>query len=258
MRATPGYVPVLQNQNLRRFPHGQEVVRDNDSRASLHQATQGFDDPLTRFGIEPRSRLVEDENRGVPDHGPRNGYALALSPRKAPPLLSNKRIVARGQGHYEVVGVGHLCGPYYLLLGGTGFTVGYVLAHGAVEYQGFLQQQSDVLPERAQGQVPDVVAVEAYLPGIRVVETQEQLGCRGLPGAARSDEREHLAGSHAEGDVVQRRSLRARVAKANRVELHQAPRPVQRTRPGLVHHRGLLVEVLDDPFGPGRGLVEGD
>src|SRR5918998_3486053 len=253
MRATLGYAPVLQTQNLRRFSRGQEVVRDNDGRASLHQATQGLDDPLARFGIEAGVPLVQDENRGVPDHGPRDGYALALSPGKEPPLLSNKRIVARGQGHYEVVGVGHRCGPYYLLLGGAGFTVGYVLAHGAVEYQGFLQQQSDVLPERAQGQVPDVVAVEAYLPGIRVVETQEQLGCRGLPGAARSDEREHLAGSHLEGDVVQRRFFRARIAKANRVELHYAAHSVQRTGPGFVLHRGLLVEELDDPFGPSRG-----
>ncbi len=67
-------------------------------------------------------------------------------PLERGPLLANDRIISRGQGHYEVVGVGHLRGPYYLLLGGAGFTAGYVFAHGAFEYQGLLQQHRDVLP----------------------------------------------------------------------------------------------------------------
>src|SRR5918995_7025816 len=90
-----------------------------------------------------------------------------------------------------------------------------------------------------------------------VEEAQEQLGDRGLPRTARADEREHLAWSPTEGNVVQRRFLRTRVVKANGVELHHAPCSVQRTRPRLVLHRGLLVEVLDDPLCARGGGVEG-
>jgi hypothetical protein len=134
-----GEVPVLQDQYLCRFPHGQKVVRDNDGGPSLHQATHGFHHPLPRLGVEPGGGLVQDEDRGVPDHGPGDGYALPLSPGEEPPLLTHDRVVAFWQRLYELVGVGRLGRPDYLPLGGAGFTVGYVLAHGAVKDERLLQ-----------------------------------------------------------------------------------------------------------------------
>src|SRR5207249_6052986 len=44
-----------------------------------------------------------------------------------------------------------------------------------------------------QGEPPDVVSVDAYLAGLRVVEARYELRDRALAGAARPDQRHHLA-----------------------------------------------------------------
>ncbi len=63
------------------------------------------------------------------------------------------------------MGVGGLGGAVDLALGRLQGAVGDVLAHGAVEDQRLLEQHRDVLAQRAQGEVAQVVAVEADRAG---------------------------------------------------------------------------------------------
>src|ERR671911_751006 len=256
VRTALGDTPVFQHEDLGCVADGKEVVRDNDGGASFHQALQRDHDILARPRVEPRGRLVEEEDPGVPDHGARYGHALPLPVGEEPSLLSDDRVVPVRQRLYEPVGVGGLGSGDDFLLARLGLPVGDVLAHGPVEDEGLLQQHRDVLAQRAEGQLAKVVAVEPDGAGVGVEEAQEQLYGRGLSRTASADEREDLAGADLEGDVRERRALVARITKANRVELYVALRKVQSQGVFLFRYRRLLVENLHDPFGPSRGLVE--
>src|SRR5215210_833813 len=178
VRAALGDMPVFQNKDASCVADGKEVVRDNDGGASLHQALQRDHHVLARPRIEPRGRLVEDEDRGVTDHGARYGQPLPLPVGEEPSLLSDHRVVPFGQRLYELVGVSGLGSGDDLLLARLELPVGDVLAHGPCEDEGLLQQHRDVLPERVEGQLAKVVAVEPDGTGVGLVEAQEQLGDR--------------------------------------------------------------------------------
>src|SRR5215217_7971050 len=215
VRAVLGDTPLFQHEDPACVADGQEVVRDNDGGASLHQALQRDHDVLARPCVEPRGRLIEDEDRGVPDHGARYGEPLPLPVGEESSLLSDHRVVPFGQRLYELVGVGGLGSGDDFLLARPRLPVGEVLAHGPVEDEGLLQQHRDVLAQRVEGQLAKVVAVKPDGTGVGVVEAQEQLGDRGLPRTARADQSEDRAGADLEGHVRKRLAAVAWVAKAH-------------------------------------------
>jgi hypothetical protein len=249
--------PAVEHDHLRRLAHGREVVRDHDRRPPFHEASQGLHYPMTGAGVQTRSRLVEYENGCVADHRAGDGDALALPAGEEPALLPDHGVVALGQCEDEVVRVGGLRRAGYLLFGRTRLAVGNVLPHGPVEDQRLLQEHGDVLAQRVQGEVLRVVPVEPDGARVRVVEAQQQLGDGGLARPALADQRERLARPDAERDLLERGLPRPRVGERDRVELHDAPRAMERAGPGRVLYRGLAVEELDDPLRPGGGGVDG-
>ena len=92
------------------------------------------------------------------------------------------------------MGVGRLRGGDDLLFGGPELPVGDVLPHRPVEDERLLQEHGDVVPQRTECQVAQVVAVEPYRASVRVVEAQQELRDRGLASPAWADERERLPG----------------------------------------------------------------
>ena len=91
---------------------------------------------------------------------PGDGQALALAAREAHPLFADEGVQTLGHGHDKVVGVGVLEGIDDFGLGGVEAAVGDVVAHGVVEQDGLLGDHADLAPERGQGDVPDIVAVD--------------------------------------------------------------------------------------------------
>src|SRR3712207_3565127 len=122
-----------------------------------------------------------------------------------------------------------------------------------VEDQRLLQHDGYVLAQGPERQGAQVVAVEPYRARVRVVEAQQQPGSGGFSRPAGPHERQRLAGARREGDVVERRPLRARVTERDRVELDGAPGAAQGSGVGPILHRGLLIHELDDPLGAGGG-----
>ena len=58
---------------------GREAMCDNDSRPPLHQSVECILDQLLGFGIQRRSRLVEEEQWGIPQKSAGDCDTLALS-----------------------------------------------------------------------------------------------------------------------------------------------------------------------------------
>ena len=87
MGAAFGHATVLEDHDLGRLAHRHEIVRDHDRRPPAHEPPQGTEHLLPGLDVEAGRRLVEDEDRGVPDHCPRDGDPLALSAGEQPSLL---------------------------------------------------------------------------------------------------------------------------------------------------------------------------
>ena len=113
------YPAVLENQDEVRASHGVEVVGDDQGRLSGHGAIQGFLDLRLALDVEARHRLVQDQDGGVADDGPGDGYPLALSSGEGVAPLADDGLVPIFEVHDEVVGVGRYGGLDNLLCGGV-------------------------------------------------------------------------------------------------------------------------------------------
>ena len=81
--------------------------------------------------------------------------------------------------------------------------VGHVVAHRVVEQDGLLGDHADLGPQRVEGDVPDVDAVDGDGPGGDVVEAGQEVEQGGFAGAARPHQGDDFAPGHVEVDVLQ-------------------------------------------------------
>ena len=158
--------------------------------------------------IEACGRLVQDEERRVADERAGDGDSLALAARQVRRAFAQLRIVPGRHLLDELVRIGPYGGRDDLVARRAGPPVADVVRDGPAEKDRVLQHQANLTAERIQGQATDVGAVDAHLAGIGIVETGNQLGDRALAGAARADQRDHLAGTHVEAHVVQDEAVR--------------------------------------------------
>ena len=70
--ATFDNLSPLHHQNLIGTPNGRQTVRDHKGSAALHQVREALLDHLLGFGIEARSRLVQNQNAGLSQNGASN------------------------------------------------------------------------------------------------------------------------------------------------------------------------------------------
>src|SRR5215208_2629021 len=113
------YPAALQNQDEIRASHGVEVVGNDQRRFAGHEAIQGFLDLRLALDVETSHRLVQDQDTGVPDDGPRYGDPLSLAAREGVAPLTYDGLVTIFEVHDEVVGVGYFGGLDNLLDGGA-------------------------------------------------------------------------------------------------------------------------------------------
>ena len=119
---------------------------------------------------------------------------LAFAAGELRPLLADQRIVAHRQAHDEIVGVRGLRGGDDLLLRLHDVAVGDVVPDRVVEEDRLLGHDRDLSPERLDGDVADVTAVDRDRPFRHVVKAGDQVDERCLSPAAHADEGDHLAG----------------------------------------------------------------
>src|SRR4051794_15416761 len=99
----------------------------------------------------------------------------------------------------------------------------------------------------------EVVAVESYQPGARIVEAKQQLGNGRFPCPARTDERKCLPGPDTKGSRGERFAAGLGIVERDLLELDYATNVRQRDSSFPFVDGRLLVEELNDPLGGGRG-----
>src|SRR5215217_1731654 len=141
------YPAALQNQDEIRAGHGVQIVGNDQGRLPGHEAIQGFLDLRLALDIETRHRLVQDQDGGVPDDGPRDSDPLSLPSREGVAPLSYDGLVPILEVHDEVVGVGCFGGLDNLLRGSVQLAVGDVLLDGGAEEDRVLEDDPNLLAQ---------------------------------------------------------------------------------------------------------------
>src|SRR5687768_8172546 len=141
------YPAALQNQDEVRASHGVEIVGNDQGRLSGHEAIQGFLDLRLAFDVEASHRLVQDQDTGVPDDGPRYSDPLSLAAREGIAPLTYDGLVPFFEIHYEVVGVGCFRGLDNLLRGSVQLAERDVLLDGGAEEDRVLEDDPDLLAQ---------------------------------------------------------------------------------------------------------------
>ena len=258
---------AVEHQDLVGADDGGQAMGDHHGGATRERRGQRLLHQRLVLGIEVAGGLVEHDDRGVLHQHPGDGEALALASRQAMAALADHGVVAVGQGHDHVVDLGGPAGLDQLHVRGLGAGEAQVLGDRVVEEVGVLRHHTDGGPQGVEGEVADVVAVDAEHALGDVVEARDQRRERGLARTRRADEGDELTGLDRGADVVEDlgagavvdRAARAdlerpqrhlgarRVAERDVVDLDAADRVDQVDGPGPVDERVLEVEHLEDP-----------
>src|SRR5918993_1511033 len=177
------YPAVLQNQDEVRASHGVEIVGNNQGRLSGHEAIQGFLDLCLALDVEAGHRLVQDQEGGVADDGPGDGYPLALPSGEGVAPLADDGLVPIFEVHDEVVGVGCFGGSDNLLCGGVQLAVGDVLLDGGAEQDRVLEDDPDLLAQGLELVVLYVSPIDPDGAASGVVEAQDKADQGRLAGS---------------------------------------------------------------------------
>src|SRR5215216_5541450 len=141
------YPAALQNHNEVRTSHGVQVVGNDQGRLPGHEAIQGFLDLRLALHVQASHRLVQDQDTGVPDDGPRYSDPLSLAAREGVATLTYDGLVPLFEVHNEVVGVGCFGGLDNLLRGSVQLAIGDVLLDGGAEEDRVLEDDPDLLAQ---------------------------------------------------------------------------------------------------------------
>src|SRR3712207_4105980 len=144
--------------------------------------------------VEAGLGLVEDQDRGVAQHRPGYGDALALAPRQALAALGEHGVVAFRHLAHEVVGPGEGGDGLYLLPTGGRLAVGDVLGDRRPEEHRVLGDEGDLVPQGLQREPLYVPAVYGHPPALRIVKAGYEGRDGGLSGAADAHEGDPAAG----------------------------------------------------------------
>jgi len=118
--------PVHDHDAVAAGNHGQPVTDDQHGPAFGDILEVVLDDGLA-FGVQGRSRLVEDHDPGVEQQRAGDGQALALAAGQVGALLAKDGVVALGQADDEIMGIGQPGGGDRFLAAGLLAAVGDVV-----------------------------------------------------------------------------------------------------------------------------------
>ncbi len=143
--------------------HGGEAVGNDQGCATGKEGLQRLADEGFAFGVEGAGGFVEYEEVGLEQECAGDADALALAAAEEGAAVADGGVVGLGQLLYEIMCLGHTGGLDYLLAGGTGGSVGNIVADGVVEEEGVLVDHPYMLAQRVCGKRLNGLAINEYL-----------------------------------------------------------------------------------------------
>ena len=121
-------------------------MRDDERRATGDGAIERVENLVFRFAIDCGRRIIEQQDRWLQQHRPRDGETLALAAAEAVATLAEHGVVALRQLQDEFVGGGDARGALDLFACRIGMTEGDVGRDGVGEEKTFLKNEPDIPP----------------------------------------------------------------------------------------------------------------
>ena len=112
---------------------------------------------------------------GSGHHRPGDGDHLALSLAQVGAALGEHGVIALGQVHNKVVGIGLLGGFDALLFCGAFSGIFQVVHHGIGEQEGLLQHDTDLPAQTCLGQLGQVLSIDQDCAAVDVVVTGQDI-----------------------------------------------------------------------------------
>ncbi len=244
-----------------RVPDGGEPMRDDQHGAPGHQPLERELDHALALGVQRAGRLVQQQDRTIGENRPRDREPLPLPAGQSHAALAEVAGIPLRQLRDEFCSEGGLARGAHLGFPGAQSSVADIFEDARREDDGILRHDREAGAHVPRIRVTHVDAVDAHRARLRIVEPQQQLEHRRLARARRPDQRDVLAGSHLEREVVERRGVGPRgIAEAHAVE---GERPLrgrgQRDRVLRRADRGSDSEQFEQPLGgPRRALQVAD
>ena len=138
-------------------------MRDHDRGAAGQERTERGHQASLRHGVEVGRRLVEDQDRGVPDDRPRDREAPPLPAAESDAVLTDPRVVALREGRDEVVKLGQAARGLDLLVGHVRVGQGQVVADRRIEQVHPLRHDPEQAPGVVGPQLAEVAAADEDL-----------------------------------------------------------------------------------------------
>jgi len=198
-----GDAAAVKDKDLVGFEDRAEAVGDDDAGAVGEDALERLLDELFRFAVEAAGGFVKDQDARVAQDNAGQGNALFFAAAEAVAALADDGVVTIRQAGDEIVDVGGLRCLLNLVLGGVRTGKADVDGDGVVEQEGFLGDHTDMGCEGIEGEITQVVVVNADAALLGIIQARDEIGQRGLAGAAGADKRGQLAGLDREVDVLE-------------------------------------------------------
>ena len=254
MPVQPRHRSLMQQQHAVGGQHRVHAAGDDEGQPVLPELVErGADAPLGLV-VDAAGAVVEDQDARLDQQGAGDRHPLLLPSRQGHAALAHQAVVAVRELGDEPVRLRGAGGGFHLGVGGVRPAVGDVLADGAAEQGGLLQDDADLPAQRLQRHVADVDAVDGDAAGGGVVEARDQVDDRALARSGGADDGQGLGRPGAEAHLAQHRRPDPEVAERHPLERQPLAERRQRRRSGLLLDLRLGVEDLEDPFGAGRRL----
>src|SRR6185437_6666640 len=256
--ANIGDNPIFQHHDAVGMAHGGKAVSDDNNGAAAHQVAQGGLHQGLRLAVQGGGGFIQNQDGSILEQGAGDGDALALAAGKAHAALPDHCLITLRQSLNKVVGQGGLSRLHHALMWNPGLAISDVVAHRVVEEHCFLGDDSDLGPQRRQGQLAHIVTVNQQLPSGYIEEAGNQVHQRALAGAAGADHRQHLPGVDRQVNVTQYVAGFAigTVGETDVLEADAIAEVRQGTGSRLLQDRILLAHEIEYGSGSAQGLLE--
>ncbi len=178
-------------------------MRHNKSGASDHQLVERVLQRTFSAIVQGARRLVEDEDRRIPQDCARDRYALFLTAGESVAALADHGVVPVVETGNELVDLRDARCLLDLGVRGVGFREPKVLTNRRVEEIRLLRHHTYQVGDRRQIEVPQIDVVDSHRSRSRVVQTCGQVSESGLARTRGADKRQGSAGRDREVDVVE-------------------------------------------------------
>ena len=211
-----------------------------------YQRIDGVLDLALGDRVKSRRRLVEDQQRGIPQQHARYGKPLLLTAGQLQATVADHRIKTVRLIRDKVIDIGPLAGIDQLCFRSLGFYIEQVLPDRPIEQVGVLGHNADIAAQEGQIKLFDIDPVEEYLAAYRVVEARNQVYKCTLARTRRTYDRDAVAGIKLESHVFKDLSGRL-VVEIHVLELNASLCVIRSDRIRSVLNLHRHVKIFKDP-----------